>query len=343
MQEGTQEISDPARLTELPLISVLMITYNHADYLAEAIEGVVSQQCNFHFELIIGEDRSSDSTLEIAISYQKKHPEIIRVVHSGQNVGMNENSLRIFRRARGKYVAYCEGDDYWCTTDKLAKQVAAIEADEGIGIVHGDWVRSRLHDGTWRHDYRNSVHSRVPSRYLEGDLSRTWHFPKVLRTCTILLRRDTMAEWYASGLLKLDYKFGDAVLSAWITTRAKVAYVPAVVSVYRVSPSSALRSGTQARVAFYKSALAFDNDASEFFAATPIHQKGYRWEASAGLLLWAAKATDWPAMRMALETFFRNFSLFEFIASGAQAVIMRLPTLKRQPRELPVHDDRTDP
>ena len=96
----TQETSDASQLTPNPLVSVLMITYNHAEYLAEAIESVVRQACVFPFELLIAEDASNDATRQIALEYQKRYPHIIRVVYSQNNVGMNANSWRIFAKAR---------------------------------------------------------------------------------------------------------------------------------------------------------------------------------------------------------------------------------------------------
>ena len=332
---STRETSDVSQLTPNPLVSVLMITYNHADYLAEAIEGVVRQVCNFPFELLIGEDASKDRTRQIALEYQKRYPHIIRVVHSETNVGMNINSWRIFTKARGKYVAYCEGDDFWCAPDKLAQQVALIEGNEKIGIVHSDWTRAHQKNGQWIYDYAKSVHHRVAPKYLGGDLFKTWHYPKILRTCTILLRKSTAAEWYASGLMDAKYHFGDSVLSAWITARAQVGYLPAVTAVYRVSPNSALRSGAKARVAFYRSALEFDTNARAFFAERADYQDGYRWDSAAGLLLWSLRARDWSTARVALLDFKQHFTLSRFIATGCQTIAMRLPTLQRQLRRLP--------
>ena len=335
MQDQTQETSDPDRLVSSPQVSVLMITYNHADYLAEAIEGVVSQKCDFPFELIIGEDASSDATRQVALDYQRRYPAIIRVLHSVSNVGMNENSLRIFEKARGEYVAYCEGDDFWCAQDKLAKQVALMESDSRIGIVHSDWTRATLQEGSWKYNIEKSVHRRVSPKYLSGNVFRTWHYPKILRTCTILLRKQTMADWYQSGLMDGQYLFGDSVLSAWITSHWQVGYISDVTAVYRVSPNSALRSGVKARVAFYKSALEFDTAARAFFAERTDYQGGYRWDAAAGLLLWGLRARDWPAMKTALLDFRQHFTLIGFAATGLQTVSMRLPTLRRQPRRIP--------
>lgn len=318
-----------------PLVSVLMITYNHEAYIAEAIEGVIQQKCEFSFELIIGEDSSLDSTRKIALDYQNRYPHIIRVIYSEKNVGMNANACRIFEAARGKYVAYCEGDDFWCDSNKLAKQVELIENNEKIGIVHSDWTRANKVQEEWCYDYKKSVHRRVNLKYLEGNIFKTWHYPKVLRTCTILLRRSDVASWYASGLMDSKYHFGDSVLNAWITDRAYVGYLPSVMAVYRVSPNSALRSGANARVAFYKSALEFDTAARTFFTERLDYPNGYRWDAAAGLLLWGLRAHDWNASKIALLDFKKYFNLKSFLVTGIQTFIMRLPTLRRQPRNVP--------
>lgn len=333
MQNDAQETSDPVRLVKNPRISVLMITYNHADYLAEAIEGVVGQKCDFPFELIIGEDASSDATRQIAIEYQQRYPEIIRVVHSAANVGMNANSLRIFARARGEYVAYCEGDDFWCARDKLARQVALMESDSRIGIVHADWTRATLRDGGWKYDVCKSAHRRVSRSYLSGNIFRTWYYPKILRTCTILLRRQSMAEWYQSGLMDDNYPFGDCVLSAWVTSLWTVGYIPAVMSVYRVSPNSALRSGARSRVAFYKSALQFDTAARAFFTESEGYPSGYRWESAAGLLLWGLRARDFQAVKVALLDFRAHFTCVSFVATALRTIAMRIPSVRRQSLE----------
>jgi glycosyltransferase involved in cell wall biosynthesis len=333
IKPGVTEISDADQLVSDPLVSVLMITYNHEAYLAEAIRGVVEQQCNFPFELIIGEDASSDGTLNVAVEYQKRFPKIIRVVHSITNAGMNENGKRVFDLARGKYVSYCEGDDFWCAHDKLARQVEIIERDERVGIVHSDWIKTRSVRGEWVHDFRKSVHRRVPLRLLEGDLFPTWHFPKILRTCTVLLRRDTVQELVRSGLAKSEYHFGDSVLNAFVTSQFKVAYLPKITAVYRISPNSALRSGSKARVDFYRSALQFDSDARRYFEGRARYRSGFRWDSAAGLLVWGLRARDFRAVLDALSDFTRHFTLLEFIRTGISTCALRIPRRRRQSRE----------
>jgi glycosyltransferase involved in cell wall biosynthesis len=119
-----------------PLVSVVMITYNHHSCIRQAIEGVVGQKTAFPFELVIGEDCSTDGTREIVLECQRQYPHLVRVVTSERNVGARKNSRRTVVACYGKYVAFCEGDDYWHAPDKLAKQVGFLEAHPDYGMVH---------------------------------------------------------------------------------------------------------------------------------------------------------------------------------------------------------------
>ncbi|GAA4853403.1 glycosyltransferase family 2 protein [Luteimonas vadosa] len=319
------EVSDGAMLPQSPVVSVLMITYNHGEYLAEAIEGVLAQQCDFPFELIIGEDASADHTLQVALDYQRRYPGIVRVVHGPRNVGINANGLRVYQRARGKYLAFCEGDDFWCAPGKLAGQVALLEADETIGIVHTDWTKAVNTDGRWRYDRANSVHRRVAGRFLRGDLSGTWHFPKILRTCTVMVPRTIFQAMVDSGLYRPEFRFGDSILNAFVTAQWNVGYLPDVTAVYRVSPNSALRSGAAERVTLYRSCLAFDDEARHLFHSRTGYAPGYRWEIAVSLLFWGMRARDWSAVRQALREIRSRFTSRENLACLATAVAMRWP------------------
>jgi len=111
-----------------PLVSVITVTYNHAPYIRACIEGVLMQKTTFPIEHIIGEDFSTDGTRAIVLEYAQKYPEIIRLVTSDSNVGVYKNSRRASEATRGKYIAWCEGDDYWTDPLKLQKQVDFLEA-----------------------------------------------------------------------------------------------------------------------------------------------------------------------------------------------------------------------
>ncbi|WP_243349656.1 glycosyltransferase [Parabacteroides sp. FAFU027] len=116
--------------TDKPIVSVCMITYNHEKYITQAIESIVSQKCNFPIELIIGEDCSTDDTRRICIEYQDKYPQIIRLLLPDSNLGVMGNFTETIMESKGKYIALCEGDDYWTDELKLQKQIDFLEANQ---------------------------------------------------------------------------------------------------------------------------------------------------------------------------------------------------------------------
>jgi len=124
----------PFLMKQTPLVSVCMITYNHEAFIAEAIEGVLMQETDFSIELVIGEDCSTDNTWEICKQYQQAHPEKIRLLPSNKNLGINENFFRTYNACRGKYIAICEGDDYWTAPFKLGRQVKFLENSTDFSI-----------------------------------------------------------------------------------------------------------------------------------------------------------------------------------------------------------------
>ena len=121
---------------ENPRVSVDMITYNHEKFIVQAIESVLMQETDFPVELIIGEDCSTDGTRRIVKVYAEKYPNVIRALLPEHNLGMLKNGTEVMRACRGKYVAYCEGDDYWTDPEKLQRQVDLMEAHPELALCH---------------------------------------------------------------------------------------------------------------------------------------------------------------------------------------------------------------
>jgi len=119
-----------------PLVSVCMITYNHEAFISEAIEGVLNQTVDFPIELVIGEDFSTDRTREICHEYAFHSPDKIRLLCRENNLGMQRNFLETIKACVGKYVAICEGDDYWTDPLKLKKQIDFLERNSDFAICH---------------------------------------------------------------------------------------------------------------------------------------------------------------------------------------------------------------
>jgi glycosyltransferase involved in cell wall biosynthesis len=117
-----------------PLVSVHLLTYNHAKFIAQSIESVVNQQTNFLFEIVIGDDHSTDGTSQIVDQYAAQYPDLIKVVRGKTNGGPQPNSIRILENSQGKYMAALEGDDYWIDPLKLQKQVDFMERNPDFAI-----------------------------------------------------------------------------------------------------------------------------------------------------------------------------------------------------------------
>lgn len=119
-----------------PAVSVVMITYNHENYIKQAIEGVLMQQCNFNVELIIADDNSPDNTETIIRGIKSEHANgiCIKYTKHQRNKGVMPNFIWGLQQCYGKYIALCEGDDYWTDPLKLQKQVDFLEANEEYSL-----------------------------------------------------------------------------------------------------------------------------------------------------------------------------------------------------------------
>ncbi len=117
-----------------PLVSVRLVTYNHEKWIAQCLESILMQRTDFPFEVIVGEDCSTDGTLEIVLAYAERHPDKIRVLPAEANLGAMTNSYRVQQACRGKYHAMIEGDDYWIDPLKLQKQVDFMEANPDMTL-----------------------------------------------------------------------------------------------------------------------------------------------------------------------------------------------------------------
>lgn len=216
------------------MVSIKMITYNHEPYIAQAIEGVLMQKTTFKFELVIGEDCSTDLTRKICEDYAKKYPEIIKLLPSEQNLGMIKNGLRTLQACEGKYIAFCEGDDYWTDPLKLQKQVDFLEANDDYGLVHTDYLR-----------YINDLN------YFEDNLVKNINrgniFIELLKenqiaTLTVMMRKDLAIEAIKTGILEKGFLIGDYPLWLEISTKSKIGFLKDITAVYRVLSESASHS-----------------------------------------------------------------------------------------------------
>ena len=137
MNESTELRNNTFDSEVIPLVSINCITYNHCKYIRDALEGFLMQITNFPVEILIHDDASTDGTAEIIKEYEKQYPWLIKPVYQTENQYSKHNgtiSKIQYGRARGKYLAFCEGDDYWTDHYKLQKQVDFLESNVWVDI-----------------------------------------------------------------------------------------------------------------------------------------------------------------------------------------------------------------
>jgi glycosyltransferase involved in cell wall biosynthesis len=137
-QKDTLRQADPAD------ISVIVVTYNHEDFIAQAIESVLAQSTDRLLEVIISEDKSTDRTRDIVKDYARRDKRI-RLILSERNVRSNEVVARALRSAVGRYVCILDGDDYWLASDKLEHQATFLDANPHYSAVfHNAFIEDTL-------------------------------------------------------------------------------------------------------------------------------------------------------------------------------------------------------
>ena len=120
-----------------PMVSVVVLTYNHEKYIKQALDSILMQKVNFDYEILIGDDASTDNTVKILEEYQNKYPNVIKLFLNKTNLGATQNAYNVLMNVKGRYLATCEGDDYWTDVNKLQIQVDYLEKNKDlVGCTH---------------------------------------------------------------------------------------------------------------------------------------------------------------------------------------------------------------
>jgi glycosyltransferase involved in cell wall biosynthesis len=207
-----------------PLVSVVLRTYGHAPFIAQAIESVLIQRTGFPFELVIGEDCSTDGTREIVEAYGRAYPEIVRPVLPERNVGHGEMLRRALEATQGELIAYLDGDDYWSSTTKLARQVEFLRANPDC--------HDCFHDVSLVYDEAGMPSGTISPRLAEE------HFgiEQIVMECFVpapamMFRRSVFEELEPAAF---DSAWLDWIIHVQAATRGPLGYLPEVMACYRV-------------------------------------------------------------------------------------------------------------
>lgn len=212
-----------------PLVSILCITFNHEKYIHEALDSFLMQNTNFPIEIIVADDASTDGTQAVIKKYQDNYPELIKPILRKKNIGPQPNWIDAAQNCQGKYIALCEGDDYWTDPYKLQKQVDFLETNEDYSIC---FHKVLIQNGE---KFSDQYKKRVP---IPKDTSTIADLAKgnFINTPSILFRRKHLPNPLPKYMNEAP--IGDYPLLLNLAMHGKIKFINESMAVYRKHDSS---------------------------------------------------------------------------------------------------------
>ena len=212
-------------------VSVLCATFNHEDYLRQTLDSFVAQKTDFPFEVLVNDDASTDHTAEILREYADRYPDIIRPFYQDENLysrRMNVYDLVFFPAARGKYIALCEGDDYWNDPEKLQRQTDWLDAHPDYSACVHNSI-GKFSDQPDRVLFAQDGDRDIPFEQVINGMSHAYH------TSSILARREFILNPpdYRNVAYEKGY-FTDYAIGVRLCLEGKVRFLDRCMSVYRI-------------------------------------------------------------------------------------------------------------
>ncbi|NRP53634.1 MULTISPECIES: glycosyltransferase [unclassified Marinobacterium] len=226
------------------VVSVCVVTYNQEQYIEQCLESIVNQKTNFRFELIVGEDCSPDNTAKIVQEIAAKYPEVVVPIVRSVNVGGHKNFMDVFERARGEFIAYCEGDDYWVDENKLQKQYDALRRNPNVDLCFHPAVKIANQAIVGTRNFYFKEERIIPADKVIKGLGAYMPSP------SLFLRKDKLIpfpDWFIS-----DAPVGDSFIQALCSMRGGALYLPEPMAAYRVLSSGSMSQSNRDRIRPYE-------------------------------------------------------------------------------------------
>ena len=211
-----------------PLVSVISITYNHEPYIRDCLEGFAMQKTTFPIEVIIHDDASTDHTADIIREYYEKRPDLFHVIIERENCYSRHKPIMspLYAIAQGKYIALCEGDDYWTDPNKLQKQFDFMESHHNFSLCFHNSIRKNAINNKETIQYPKKIKSVISLKevILGGG--------GLMATASLFFRKDKIDDFFK---FKNGCPVGDYPLAIFLATKGNVKYFHELMSVYRTS------------------------------------------------------------------------------------------------------------
>lgn len=223
-------------IANTPLVSIICSTYNHGLYISQCLDGFLMQKTNFPFEILIHDDASTDNTPDIIREYEHNHPQVIRPIYQKENkYSKKEDIFAKYQcsRVRGKYIAICEGDDYWIAPLKLQKQIDFLENNPDYGMIY---TTSKVYN-----QKEGKIEEDIIGRKFNGYIELL--SGNCIPTLTSCIRSALVMEYLKEVEPKSkNWLMGDYPMWLWISYYHKIKFLPESTTVYRVLEESASHS-----------------------------------------------------------------------------------------------------
>ena len=218
------------------MVSIVCATYNHVNYIRQCLDSFLMQKTNSAYEILIHDDASTDGTSDIIKEYEKEYPNIIKPIYQVENQyskGLSPTMVYNFPRAKGKYIAMCEGDDYWTDPLKLQKQVDILENDDAYGCVYTGY--KTVDKNSIDCYFAPSMHHQL--RSFTGDIFSSLIYGNFPQTLTILFRRSLL------DILLLPPVEVDYSLFMKCALQKDFYFIPSITGAYRINPNGMIQTG----------------------------------------------------------------------------------------------------
>lgn len=206
-----------------PLVSVVVITYNQEQSLPVALDSILTQRRSFDLEIIVGEDCSKDNTREVLKGYESRYPGIVKALYNAENKGILQNFKRCVEQVQGEYVAFCDGDDYWCDPEKLSKQVSILTAHPDVGLVYTDVKMDSRITGEQYYRAMASPRKDLFTQLLEGN---------IIVSSTVCLRRCLLEKVDFEEFVREHFSMEDYPMWLSLSLETVFQYLPEATACY---------------------------------------------------------------------------------------------------------------
>ena len=222
------------------MISVVVVTYNQAGTIGRTLNSILMQRCHVPFEIVIGEDCSTDNTRDICQIYAKQYPNIIRLICNERNKGIVDNYYDCLLACRGKYIADCAGDDFWIDAQKLEKEITVMEAHPEVSMVITNWQYFDEQTRRTKPSQQQRYAPITPGQDLLKAII-TQQNMSVFHLCTALYRTDIFRKAYEEDtdlFQNKTYVSEDMQIAFTMALNGDIAYLPDVTLNYSLGDGS---------------------------------------------------------------------------------------------------------